>query len=161
MLRTCWGGVFTARSEGRTYVVASNSDIAPDIADSRADFALLGSDKYGELARPRDFCFEPVGKLACRFVLAVPDAYTSNPETPLITATTYPNGLRSFLGASTVNACLGPVRSGKTEAAIGQGIADAIFDICETGQSLQANGLRILAEGDYLELGGLWRSEEV
>ncbi len=154
------GGVFTGQSENRTYVVASNSDIAPDIADGRADFALLGSDKYGELAKPQDFRFEPVGKLACRFVLAVPDIYTQNPEIPLVTATTYPNGLRSFLGASTINACLGPIRSGKTEAAIEQGIADAIFDICETGQSLVANNLRVLAESDCLDLGGLWRSEE-
>ncbi len=161
MRRTCQGGVFTARSEDRTYVVASNGDIAPDIATGRAAFALLGSDKYGELTCSQGFRFEPVGKLACRFVLAVPNTYIPNPEASLVTATTYPNGLRSFLGTSSVNACLGPIRSGKTEAAIEQGIADAIFDICETGQSLVANGLQVLAEGDNLELGGLWRNSEI
>jgi len=126
------------------------------VASCRADFALLGSDKYGELARPQKFCFEPVGKLACRFVLAIPRESVVGNEEKLVVATTYPNALQTFLGETSIEACLGPVRSGKTEAAIAQGIATAIFDICETGTSLDANGLRVVAEAEPLELGGLW-----
>jgi len=131
------------------------------VASGQADFALLGSDKYGELTCRQKFCYEPVGKLACRFVLALPRDFVVGDEEKLIVATTYPKALQTFLGESSIEADLGPVRSGKTEAAIAQGIATAIFDICETGASLDANGLRILAEAEPLELGGLWLREGV
>jgi ATP phosphoribosyltransferase len=134
--------------------------LAEDVADGVADFALLGSDKYGELARPDGFCYEPVGKLACRFVLAAPHDQAFKLEAPLRVATSYPNALGNFLGACSLNACLGPIRQGKVEGAVGLGIADAIFDICETCASLAANNLEILAEGEPLELGGLWRRED-
>jgi ATP phosphoribosyltransferase len=83
------------------------------------------------------------------------------PEELLRVATSYPNALAGFLGTCSLNACLGPIRPGKVEGAVGLGIADAIFDICETGTSLAANDLEILAEGDNLELGGLWHNEEL
>jgi ATP phosphoribosyltransferase len=151
------GGAFTRTAEGRTYVIASNSDIAPDISAGFADFALLGSDKYNEI-NPDGLNFESVGKLPCRFVLALPEGQRLEGAAPLRAATSYPNALARFAVQSGLNIEVGPVRHGAVEGAIGQGIADAVFDICETGSTLAANNLYIAAEGDPLELGGLWRA---
>jgi len=151
------GGVFTAKAENRQFIVASNSDIVPDILENRADFALLGSDKFGELPDEtmEKLLFESVGKLTCNFVLAVP-IDTQVCIAKLRVATSYPRALEQFLDRAGIVACEVLVRAGKVEGAIAQGIADAIFDITETGRSLEANGLKPITEDNWLELGGLW-----
>ena len=78
----------------------------------------------------------------------------------LRTATSYPNALRSFIGRTGINAYVGPIRSGKVEGTVKQGIADAVFDIRETGESLEANNLTVVAEGEVLQLGGIWLDDE-
>ena len=162
MLLTFQEDVFTNVSEGRKYIIASNSSIEPDIRQRYADFGLLGSDKYGEIEDTSGLQFEPVGKLVCRFVFAMPIGFTFAAGVKLRTATSYPRALSAFLGDTGINASVGPIRLGKVEGAISQGIAEAVFDICETGNTLSANNLEVVAEAqDYLELGGLWRKEEV
>jgi ATP phosphoribosyltransferase len=144
-----------AASEGRTYVISSNSSIAPDIAAGNADFGLIGSDKYLELTEVGSLQYEPVGKLACRFVLAMPSGADLNRT--LRVATSYPRQFESFLAETSIAATLGPVRPGKVEGAVAQGIADAVFDLTDTGDTLRANNLEIIADGGCIELGGIWR----
>lgn len=153
--------VFTRVSENRTYVISSNDSIVPDIQEGMADFGLLGSDKWGEVREVRDVRYEPVGKLSCRFVFAIPEGTVINDAQAPVTATSYPRGFLDFLAQSDTNAQLGPIRPGKVEGAIGQGIADAVFDICDSGDTLRANGLKIVAEAsEYLDLGGVWRDRK-
>lgn len=71
-------------------------------------------------------------------------------------ATSYPMAFQRFAQENALNVKEVVRRSGKVEGTCKQGIADAIFDIVETGASLQANGLEIMREGDCLELGGFW-----
>lgn len=87
-----------------------------------------------------------------------PDSPATNG--PFLAATSYPNALRRFVDTTGIDCEVGPVRSGKVEGTIAQGIANAIFDIRESGRSLQENGLVVVADDDYLELGGLWRNTE-
>ena len=144
------------RSQGKTYAIASNSDIPGELAEGVADFALLGTDKLNELEQPEQFSSEAIGKLACRFALLLPQGNTTKQGQEISVATTYPNSLRAF--AKQEDIALGAIRklSGKVERAPASGLTDAAFDIVETGTSLRANGLEIWREGEYLELCGVW-----
>jgi ATP phosphoribosyltransferase len=119
----------------------------------------MGSDKYGEIADTKNLQFEPAGKLACRFAFARP----ANMEKPLraVTrvATSYPRALQRFAAEQALEDYEIVRRPGKVEGAVAQGLADAIFDIVETGDSLRANGLVIVKESVPLELGGFWRAD--
>ena len=143
-------------SEGRSYAIASNSDIPGELAEGVADFALLGTDKLNELERPKRFTSEAIGTLACRFALLRPKGDEFKKGQEISVATTYPNSLRVF--AEQEDIALGAVRklSGKVERAPASGLTDAAFDIVETGNSLRANGLEIWREGEWLELCGVW-----
>lgn len=144
------------RSQGKTYSIASNSDIPAELAEGVADFALLGTDKLNELEQPKRFASEAIGALACRFALLLPQGNKLKEGQEISVATTYPNSLRAF--AEQENITLGTIRklSGKVERAPASGLTDAAFDIVETGSSLRANGLEIWREGEYLELCGVW-----
>ena len=145
------------RAQGKTYSLASNSDIAPEILEGLADFALLGSDKFGELPADYGLAFEPLGNLACRFALLVPEG-TDWRDNPAITvATSYPRALSTFAAQTGIRVGSTRILSGKVERAPASGLTDAAFDIVETGTSLRANGLRIAQEGPQLELGGVWK----
>lgn len=161
-LRSFRRGAFIQRTNGVTYSIAANSDIAPELLAGDADFALVGSDKFGELdteAKTR-LCFEPIGTLACRFALLVPEAFEPPEGCELRVATSYPNALADFIAVNSISAVCTRVLSGKVERAPASGMTDAAFDIVETGNSLRANGLRIALEGERIELGGLWRTEQ-
>lgn len=148
------------RSQGTAYSIAANSDIAPELIEGLADFALLGSDKFGELdtEAKTTLRFEPVGILACRFALLVPETVEPSEEA-LTVATSYPNALADFVAVTGIKAVCTRILSGKVERAPASGMTDAAFDIVETGKSLKANGLRIAQVGDHIELGGAWRAE--
>ncbi len=159
MLQVFLRGVFTRRAQNVTYSIASNNDIAPEIAEGVADFALLGSDKFGELPLGNGLGFEPIGVLACRFALLAPADLKSYGDTEMTVATSYPNALITFLAKTGVRARCARIMSGKVERAPASGLTNAAFDIVETGNSLRANGLQIIQEGQRIELGGIWKEQ--
>jgi ATP phosphoribosyltransferase len=119
------GGVFTARSERKTYIITSNASIEPDIRMGLADFALIGSDKYGEIADSNELSFEPVGKLACRFALARRVDEVRAVDNSLRIATSYPRALQKFAAEQALENYAVMVRPGKVEGTIAQRLADA------------------------------------
>lgn len=147
------------RAQSVRFCIASNSDIAPEISEGAADFALLGSDKFGELPAGSGLAFEPLGDLACRFALLAPEDTAWNNTTELTVATSYPNAFAAFVAQNGLRARCARVMSGKVERAPASGLTDAAFDIVETGNSLRANALQIIKEGQYLELGGIWKEQ--
>ncbi len=147
------------RAENKTYCIASNSDIAPEIAEGAADFALLGSDKFDELPVDSELVFEPLGNLACRFALLAPERTKWSNDREFTVATSYPNAFAAFVAQNGLRARCARVMSGKVERAPASGLTDAAFDIVETGNSLRANELQIVQEGQRLELGGVWKGQ--
>ena len=103
--------------------------------------------------------YQPVADLNCRRVLAVPENQMLDPTRQIRVATSYPKALAKFVAQTGINAVLSEVMPGKVEAAPALGVADAIFDIREKGETILANRLRVeRAEDECLKLGGLWRS---
>ena len=147
------------QAENKTYCIASNSDIAPELAEGVAEFALLGSDKFGELPVDSGLAFEPLGNLACRFALLAPESAKWSSDREFTVATSYPNAFAVFVAQNSLRARCARVMSGKVERAPASGLTDAAFDIVETGNSLRANELQIVQEGQRLELGGVWKGQ--
>lgn len=147
------------RVNGVNFCIASNSDIAPEIAEGAADFALLGSDKFGELSMGNGLAFEPLGNLACRFALLAPEGAQWDSSAEISVATSYPNAFTAFVAQAGIRARCTRVMSGKVERAPVSGLTDAAFDIVETGNSVRANKLQIVREGQRLELGGVWKGQ--
>ena len=157
MHRTLRRGVFTRKAEGKLYSITSNGEIAEQILNEEAGFALLGSDKFDELTETASLGYEAVGKLPCQFVFAAPEGVIL-PPSPTV-ATSYPRAFQRFVETSDNAARLGRIMSGKVESAPARGLSDAIFDICESGTSLTANGLSVRYWGEQLQLGALWLKE--
>jgi ATP phosphoribosyltransferase len=149
---------YARRANGVTYGIASNSDIAPEVEEGAADFALLGSDKFGELPLDTGLAFEPLSDLACRFALLASESTIWPVDTALTVATSYPNAFASF--ATEVGITAAAIRRvrGKAERFPASGLSDAAFDIVETGASLRANNLKIVEMGGRLQLGGTWKT---
>ena len=126
---------------------------------SQADFGLLGSDKYDE--SDSSATFEAIGPLACRFALAVPKDRDINSDTPnsgsLRIATSYPRSLANFAAQRALAPYATVQYPGKVEGTVGLGIADAVYDIRESGDSMRDNDLTVLYDGPPVILGGVWQ----
>jgi len=151
--------VFMRRARGVTYCIASNSDIAPEINEGLADFALLGSDKFNEISSNNtNLAFESVGILACRYALLGRQNMRWDGSVPVTVATSYPNAFAAFAAERNISVSRVRYLSGKVERAPISGLAETAFDLVETGDSLRANNLQILLGGPALELGGVWKT---
>lgn len=98
--------------------------------------------------------------MACAQVLAVPKIDAPDFKAAVSVATSYPKGLARFLATTGMNAYFKEYMPGKVESACKLGIAQAIFDIRESGKSLEDNGLQVIATTQNLSLGGLWRERD-
>jgi ATP phosphoribosyltransferase len=72
-------------------------------------------------------------------------------------ATSYPTAWSRFADTTGSKCQLGRIMKGKVESAPARGLAEAIYDITETGRSLKENDLEIKQLGPQLALGGLWK----
>ena len=124
------------------------------IEQGKVNFGLIGSDKFNEKITACRFW--EVGNLACRFVLAAKDPDILAKEVPFTVASSYPRAFTRFLGRCPMPASFGQYLSGKVENAPDLNLAEATYDICESGESLKTNGLTIVKEGDSIQLGGVW-----
>lgn len=153
---------FNFRTKGRNlYATCTNAEIVfifvraddiPVLVDSGVvDLGITGSD----LVIERNASLEtvlPLGFGKCRLCVAVKDSYS---DTDLASfegktiATSFPNVTNQYFKKQGVNVkCV--EMNGSVEIMVALGLADAIVDIVETGDSLRDNNLKIFSEiGNY------------
>lgn len=146
-------GLQFSKESGRTLVVpcqnadveilyVRHSDIPQYIQSGAADFAIVG----GNVLHENNFNVREIKKLEfgkCSLVVAVPIVSlikkTEELEGERI-ATSYPNSLRKFLKKQKINAVVIEIR-GSVEVTPALGLADAICDLTQTGNTLKENAL--------------------
>jgi ATP phosphoribosyltransferase len=126
-------------------------DIPVLCAEGAIDMGITGSDLIGEAGvEVQTRLALGVGK--CRLALCVPDDAAVRAPGELQgrrVATSFPRITESYLRSHGAEVHLVTI-SGSVEVMVALGVADAIVDLVETGSTLAANRLRILAEiGQY------------
>jgi ATP phosphoribosyltransferase len=141
------GGTSKLRSESSDFPIRilylRDDDIPECIADRIADIGIVGENVFYEKNRPGQIV-ERLGFAKCRLAIAVPKQYEFSGLADLqglSIATSYPGILKQFLEENQIKAEIHEI-SGSVEVAPGIGLAQAIFDIVNTGSTLLANGLK-------------------
>ena len=118
-------------------------DIPKYVQSGVADFAIVG----GNVLYENNFNVREIKKLKfgkCNLVIAVPIVSliqkTEKLEGERI-ATSYPNSLRKLLQKKKINAIIVKIK-GSVEVAPALGLADAICDLMQTGNTLKENALK-------------------
>ncbi len=122
-------------------------DIPVLVAEGAIDLGVTGADLVAESGATVVHRLD-LGIGACRLALCVAeDAAVDGPEglAGARIATGFPRVTRTWLAERGVEARFVPL-SGSVEVTIQLGVADAIVDLVETGSTLAANRLRVLAE---------------
>lgn len=126
-------------------------DIPTLCAEGAIDLGLTGSDLVAEHAADVVQRLE-LGIGHCRLSICVPDDADFNTIDGLNdcrVATSFPHITEQFLTRHNVHCRIVPL-SGSVEVMIALGVADAIVDLVETGSTLAANRLKVLADiGSY------------
>jgi ATP phosphoribosyltransferase len=127
-------------------------DIPVLCAEEAIDLGITGSDLIAESgAQVATRLALGVGN--CRLSVCVPEGHAiSHPQEldGARIATSFPNVTRAFLKRHGAEAHIVEL-SGSVEIMIALGVADAIVDLIETGSTLAANRLKILADIDQYE----------
>ena len=141
------GGTSKLRSESSDFPIRilylRDDDIPECIADRIADIGIVGENVFYEKNRPGRIV-ERLGFAKCRLSIAVPKQFEFSGLADLqglSIATSYPGILKRFLEENRIKAEIHEI-SGSVEVAPGIGLAQAIFDIVNTGSTLLANGLK-------------------
>lgn len=120
-----------------------HSDIPQYVQNGAADFAVVG----GNVLYEKNFNIKEVANLdfgKCSLVIAVPLVSPIKKIQDLEgerIATSYPNSLRKFLQKQKINAAIVEIK-GSVEVAPALGLADAICDLTQTGNTLKENSLK-------------------
>ncbi len=118
------------------FILSRSADVPTLVASGVAQAGVAGTElieeKEDQVIRVRKLGFG-----VCRLVLAGPKDIKSKPWR---LATSYPNLTRKLLGSEHEIVVL----KGSVELAPSIGLSDAIVDLTETGNTLKANGLRII-----------------
>lgn len=133
-----------------TLVFLPASDIATYVGEGNVDIGITGEDIVAE----SDVSVTTALKLGfgkCRLALQVPEEHRNRPLADYVGArivTSFPTITSKFFkpldaaaGTSTDIRCI----SGSVEASCGLGLADAVVDLVETGTTMRAAGLDVLA----------------
>ena len=123
-------------------LLVRNSDISEYVTNGIADFGIVGENILVENERPLPVV-KKLGFGICKLIIAVPKGSRSERVEDLAgerIATSYPNSLKKFLRAKGIPASL-IVIQGSVEIAPELGLADAVCDITQTGNTLKAHGL--------------------
>jgi len=126
-------------------VLAKAPDVITYVARGACGLGVAGKDTIVEAGGPFYEMLD-MGFGCCRFALAAfegSDFFTSAGHKRV--ATKYPGITRKYLAECGIDAELIPIE-GSCELAPLLGIADAIADIVETGDTLRENGLTVLRE---------------
>ena len=122
-------------------------DIPVLTAEGAIDLGITGADLVAESGAELVHRLD-LGVGTCRLAMCVADDSPVTDPRQLAgkrIATSFPRITRSWLAARSVDAHFVAL-SGSVEVMIALGVADAIVDLVETGSTLAANRLRILAE---------------
>ncbi|HEX5103485.1 MAG TPA: ATP phosphoribosyltransferase [Pirellulaceae bacterium] len=122
-------------------------DIPVLCAEGAIDMGLTGSDLLAESGADVLTRLE-LGMGRCKLALCVPEDSSINTPSQLAgkrVATSFPNVTRKYLAEHKADVHLVNL-GGSVEIMITLGVADAIVDLVETGSTLAANQLRMLAE---------------
>ncbi|MAT70943.1 MAG: ATP phosphoribosyltransferase [Planctomycetaceae bacterium] len=126
-------------------------DIPTLCAEGAIDLGITGSDLVAESGAELTERLR-LGVGNCRLAICVPEdspAQKPGDLTAARVATSFPHVTRTFLAEHGVEPHVVEL-TGSVEVMIALGVADAIVDLVETGSTLAANRLRILAEiGKY------------
>ncbi|MBX3420095.1 MAG: ATP phosphoribosyltransferase [Pirellulaceae bacterium] len=126
-------------------------DIPVLCAEGAIDLGITGSDLVQESQTDNEVRMT-LGVGRCKLSLCVPDGGPTRSLSDLAgkrVATSFPNVTREYLKGHGVAAHLVEL-SGSVEIMISLGVAEAIVDLVETGSTLAANRLRVLADiGSY------------
>lgn len=129
------------------------TDDIPILCDEGAiDMGITGSDLVAESGAEL-VTRMPLGVGKCRLALCVPEDSSIRSPAELNgfrVATSFPRVTEDYLQRHAARVHLVPI-SGSVEIMIALGVADAIVDLVETGSTLAANHLRIMAEIDRYE----------
>ena len=127
-------------------------DIPLLCAEGAIDLGITGSDRILESAVDLNTRL-PLNVGKCRLTVCVAESSEIQSAAELDgcrIATSFPNITESYLAEHQAQAHLVPL-SGSVEIMISLGVADAVVDLVETGSTLAANHLRILAEIGHYE----------
>lgn len=123
-------------------LLVRNSDIPAYVKNCVADFGIVGENVLFEQDQT-NLAIEKLGFGKCSLVIAVPENSSIKKAEDLSgerIATSYPNSIKKFLATLNIPASL-IVIEGSVEIATGLGLADAICDISQTGNTLRAHKL--------------------
>lgn len=137
--------ILPCKSSNVELLFVRNSDIPEYVKYGVADFGIVGRnvlmEKENDLKIIKELDF---GK--CSLVIAAPKESQIKGLNDLEherIATSYPRILRDFLKKQRLSASVIEIR-GSVEICPFLGLADAIFDIVQTGRTLKENGLRVI-----------------
>lgn len=120
-----------------------DDDIPQAVADGVADVGIVGENEFIEKKENAEI-IKKLGFSKCRLSLAIPkgeDYINLNWFSGKKIATSYPVILSDFLKKNAIKADIHTI-SGSVEIAPGIGLADAIFDIVDSGSTLMSNHLK-------------------
>lgn len=121
------------------------------VALGSLDVAVVGSDVLAASPHTLDLeVFERFPQQGVRMCLAGQGGAIP-PRMPLRVATPYPEWASRVLGERGIPHATYAV-SGGSEGLVAQGIADVIFDIVESGETLRANGLEVIEDFGPLDV---------
>lgn len=161
LLKSC--GLKVSRGKDKLYgrvrelpidvLLLRDDDIPAFVADNACDIGVVGQNVFEEdrLSGERDIPAVEVMKLGfarCKLMLAAPKEWTFNGASMLQEkriATSYPGLTNAWFEREGVNA-RAVMMKGSVEVAPRLKIADAVCDIVSTGATLDANGLKPVAE---------------
>ena len=130
---------------GLSAVLAKAPDVVTYVEQGVCALGIVGKDTLMEVGGSFYEVLD-LGYGRCRFALAAPRGFSLSARTGTIRiASKSPNGTRSFVRSLGQDGT-GFKIEGSVELAPVLGLADAIVDIVETGNTLKANGLEIVSE---------------
>lgn len=142
-------GVLNGRRQGRTLLwssegleiaVVRSRDIPRLLASRAVDVAILGRDVAAEWEEPL-WVSDSLGFGECRLMLALPKRREWDTSRSWRVATRYTGIAARWFQEQGVQAELVSM-SGSVEVAPRLGLADAVVDVVETGETMRQNGLR-------------------
>lgn len=135
-------------------IILRASDVTTFVSEGAADLGIVGKDSLMEHGGYGLYECLDLGIARCTMVMAAPNDATHNATQNLAAwrnrahvriATKYQKIARAWLTANGIQADIIPLY-GSMEIAPATGLADAIIDIMDTGNTLRANGLTAIAE---------------
>ena len=135
--------IITARNYSLDILFLRDDDIPEYVYDGVADIGIVGEDVLYEKKSDVQI-LRKLGYGKCNLSIAVPEGRNINELNELNglrIATSFPNLLKKFLDDNNINANVVEI-SGSVEIAPSLGVADLIFDLVSTGNTLKFNKLK-------------------